>query len=105
MNLQSIGFKDDEWVQATEVSQVAYYAYPPDPRRHVIVSGKQRIVGADGVQSPNQYNNYDELQLFTDLPSKIAEIEEAFNETKKMPWAREDGEKRSVKAPATKCYL
>jgi hypothetical protein len=40
---------------------VAYYIYPEDTKRHVVVSGKQRIVGADGVQSPEQYNNYSKL--------------------------------------------
>jgi hypothetical protein len=61
MNLKSTGYKDDQWVLATNVAQVAYYIYPPDTKRHVVVLGKQRIVGADGVQSPKQYNNYSEL--------------------------------------------
>ena len=49
MDLKSIGYKDDPWVLATNVAQVAYYIYAEDPKRHVVVSGKQRIVGADGV--------------------------------------------------------
>jgi hypothetical protein len=40
---------------------VAYYINGEDTKRHVVVSGKQRIAGADGVQSPEQYNNYEEL--------------------------------------------
>jgi len=52
VELQSVGYKDDQWVLAHRVAQVAYYAKPKDPKRHVVVSGKQRIVGADGVQSP-----------------------------------------------------
>jgi len=46
VELQSVGYKDDQWLLANEV---AYYAKPKDPKRHVVVSVKQRIVGADGV--------------------------------------------------------
>jgi hypothetical protein len=49
VDLKSISYKDDPWVVATDVAQVAYYLYLEDPRRHVVVSGKQRIMGADGV--------------------------------------------------------
>jgi hypothetical protein len=50
---QSVGHKDDEWVLANRVTQVAYYAKPKESNKesnkHVVVSGKQRIMGADGV--------------------------------------------------------
>jgi hypothetical protein len=49
VELQSVNYKDDQWVLANRVAQVAYYAKPRDSKRHVVVSGKQRIVGADGV--------------------------------------------------------
>jgi len=49
VNLKSTNYKDDQWVLATNVVQVAYYIYPEDTKRHVVVSGKQRIVGADRV--------------------------------------------------------
>ena len=71
VELQSVGYKDDLWVLATEVAQVAYYVMPEDNRRHVVVLGKQRIMGVDGVQSPKEYNNYAELGLFTDHLRKI----------------------------------
>jgi hypothetical protein len=59
-------------------------------------------MGADGVHSPEQYNNYEEVQLFTDHPTKIKTIEDQFNKTKMVPWACPDGEKRSTKAPTAK---
>jgi hypothetical protein len=102
VDLQIIGYKDDPWVVAIDVAQVAYYVYLEDTKRHVVVSGKQRIIGANGVQSPEQYNNYEEVQLFTNHPKKIKAVEDRFNKTKMIPWARPDSEKRSVKAPAAK---
>jgi hypothetical protein len=48
VELQSVGFKDDQWV-ASRCAQVAYWSKPKDNKRHVVVSSKQRIVGADGV--------------------------------------------------------
>jgi hypothetical protein len=48
VELQSVGFKDDQWV-ASRYAQVAYWSKPKDNKRHVVVSSKQRIVGADGV--------------------------------------------------------
>ena len=40
VELQSVGYKDDQWVLETEVMQVAYYVMPEDNRRHVVVLGK-----------------------------------------------------------------
>jgi hypothetical protein len=96
VELQSVGFKDDQWVLANRAAQVAYYAKPKDSKRHVVVSGKQRIVGADGVQSPEDYNKYAELSLFTDHPRNIKKVENRFNKTKMMPWCRPDGQKKTV---------
>ena len=58
---------------------------PEDNRRHVVVLGKQRILGADGAQSPEEYNYYAELGLFTNQPRKIKAIEDRFNKSKIMP--------------------
>jgi hypothetical protein len=40
VELQSVGYKDDQWVLANHVMQVAYYAKPRDSKRDVVVSGK-----------------------------------------------------------------
>jgi len=55
-------------------------------QKHMVAFGKQRIVGADGVQSPEEYNNYAELSLFTDHPQKIKLVETCVNKTKMMPY-------------------
>jgi hypothetical protein len=38
VELQSVGYKDDEWVLANRVAQVAYYANLEESKRHVVVS-------------------------------------------------------------------
>jgi hypothetical protein len=53
-------------------------------------------VGADGVQSPKEYNNYDESSLFTDHPRKIKKVKNRLNKTKMKPWFRPYSEKKSV---------
>ena len=102
VELQSVGYKDDQWVLASCVVQVAYHAIPKDSKMHVVVLEKQRIVGADGVQSLEEYNNCAELDLFMDHPKKIKVVEARFNKTKMMPWFGPDGEKKSIGAPAPK---
>jgi hypothetical protein len=53
-------------------------------------------VGADGVQSPEEYNHYAEFSLFTDHPRKIKQVETRINKTKMKPWFRPDSEKKTV---------
>jgi hypothetical protein len=96
VDLQSVDYKDDEWILANYVAQVAYYAKPKESNKHVVVSGKQRIVEADGVQSPKEYNNYKEFSLFTDHPRKIEIIENRVNKTKMKPWFCPNSEKKTV---------
>ena len=62
----------------------------------MVVSGKQRIVGADGVQSPDEYNNYAEFSLFTDHIKKIKTVETRIMKTGMIPWFQPDGEKKTV---------
>ena len=41
----------------------------------MVVSEKQHIIGVDGVDDVEAYNNYDEMPLFTDFPKKISVVE------------------------------
>ena len=43
--------------------------------KHVDASGKHHIIGVDGVDDVEAYNNYDEMPLFTDFPKKISVVE------------------------------
>jgi hypothetical protein len=53
-------------------------------------------MGADGVQSLEEYNSYAELSLFTNHPCKINIVENHVSKTKTKPWFCPDGEKKSV---------
>jgi hypothetical protein len=53
-------------------------------------------MGADGVQSPEEYNNNTDLSLFTYHPKKIKLVETCGNKTKMVPWFHPDGEKKIV---------
>jgi hypothetical protein len=48
VNLNNVGYKDDMWVLADRVAHVLYYALE-NPNEHVVISGKQRILGVDGI--------------------------------------------------------
>jgi hypothetical protein len=48
VNLNNVGYKDDMWVLADRVAHVLYYALE-NPKEHVVISGKQRILGVDGI--------------------------------------------------------
>ena len=48
---------------------------PKKKTKHMVVSGKQHIIGVDGVDDVESYNNYDEIPLLIDFPKKISVVE------------------------------
>ena len=81
VDLDNLGYQDDPWVLASCVAQVFYL---PDPQtnlppkkktKHVVALGKQHIIGVDGMDNVEAYNNYDEMSLFIDFPKKISVVE------------------------------
>ena len=81
LDLKNLGYQDDPWVLASRVAQVFYMSEPqsnlPSKKKtkHVVASGKQHIIGVDGVDDVEAYNNYDEMPLFIDFPKKISVVE------------------------------
>ena len=67
----NIGNKDEPWVLASEVAQVLYVADPAKKTKHVIVPGKQDIIGVEGIDDASEYNQYDQMKLFTNLSQKM----------------------------------
>jgi hypothetical protein len=77
VDLSNVGYKDDPWVLASQVAQVLYVADPAKKSKHAAIPGKQDIIEVDGINELEEYNQYDEMSLFTDLPQKMRIIEEA----------------------------
>jgi len=95
VDLQNIGYKDDPWILASHVAQVFYVIDPSKKQKHIVIPGKQNIIGVDGVEDVEQYNQFEEMNLFQDLPHKIQHVEASIKKGE-MPWARNDGEPRIV---------
>jgi hypothetical protein len=68
-----------------------YVANPVKKTKHVVVPRKQDIIGIDRIDDVEEYNQCDEMDLFTDLPQKMRIIEASIRKDDK-PWARKDGE-------------
>jgi len=49
VDLNNIGYKDDQWVLASQVAQVLYVADHAKKTKHVVVSEKQDIIGVEGI--------------------------------------------------------
>ena len=81
LDLENLGYQDDPWVLASCVAQVFYMSDPQSnlpPKKktnHVIAFEKQHIIGVDGVDNVETYNNYDKIPLFTDFTKKISVVE------------------------------
>ena len=63
------------------------YTPPKKKTKHVVASEKQHIIGVDGMDDVEAYNNNDEMPLFIDFPKKISVVE---NNLRKdiLPWKR-----------------
>jgi hypothetical protein len=96
VDLANVGYKDDPWVLAERVAQVFYIADPMNVKKHIVVSGKQRILGVEGVIDVEDYNQFEELVLFTDHEKRIKKIEATIPKSEK-PWLRTDCDGRIVK--------
>ena len=97
VDLNNVGYKDDPWVLASQAAEVLYVVDSAKKTKHVVVPEKQDIIGVDGIGDVEEYNQYDETNLFTDLPQKMRTIEASIRKDEK-PWTRKNGESRIVTA-------
>jgi len=95
VDLNNIGYKVDPWVLAPQVAQVLYVADPAKKTKHVVIPGKPDIIGVEGIDDVEEYNRYDQMNLFTDLVEKMKIIEAGIRKDDK-PWAHKDGESRII---------
>ena len=63
----------------------------------MIASRKQHIIGVDGVDDVEAYNNYDKMPLFTDFPNKISDVEKNLPKDI-LPWERKSVKEKVVTA-------
>jgi hypothetical protein len=99
VDLGKVGYKDDPWVLANRVAQV-FYADDLSPEskkerrpKHIAVPGKQQIIGVEGAE--NFINQFSEMPLFTDLPTRIKNVERSIPKDS-VPWFCTDGQERRV---------
>ena len=97
VDLNKIGYKDDPWVLASQIAHVLYVADPAKKTKHIVTPRKQDIIGVEGIEDAEEYNQYDQMNLFTDLLQKMKILEAGIRKDDK-PWARKDGESRIVTA-------
>jgi hypothetical protein len=78
IDLKNIGHKDYPWVLADRVTQV-FYLLDPETGKHVVVSGKQKIIEVENVKdNDDDVNQFEEMPLFTN-PMNIKHIEREFD--------------------------
>jgi hypothetical protein len=78
VDLKNVGHRDDPWVLADRVAHV-FYVLDPKTRKHVVVFGKQKIIGVENVEdNDDDINQFEEMPLFTN-PVNITRIEKDFD--------------------------
>jgi hypothetical protein len=61
VDLKNLGHKDDSCVLADYVAQV-FYVINLETEKHIVVSGKQKIVGIDNVEDNDEdVNQFEEM--------------------------------------------
>jgi hypothetical protein len=103
LDLSKVGYKDDPWILANRAAQVFYVEQilskndkKTTTKKHIVIPGKQQIVGVDGVMDPEDFNQFSEMSLFTnDFPEKMEALEKKIPQTS-LPYVRHDGEDRTV---------
>jgi hypothetical protein len=56
INLEKVGYKEEPFVLAVQVSQVFYVLDMRNKKWHMVVLGKRRIVGVENVMDEEEYN-------------------------------------------------
>jgi hypothetical protein len=94
VDLKNVGHKDDPWVLPDHVAQV-FYVVDLETGKHIVVSGKQKIVRVENVEDNDEdVNQFEEMPLFTN-PMNIKYIEREFDKNL-MPYMRKGGNGKVV---------
>jgi hypothetical protein len=94
VDLKNVGHKDNSWVLADRVVQI-FYVLDSEIGKHVVVSGKQKIVRVENVEDNDEdVNQFEEMSLFTN-PMNIKDIEREFDKNL-MSYMRKGGNEKVV---------
>jgi len=63
VDLEKVGYKEEPFVLADQVSQVFYVHDTRNKKRHVVLPGKRRVVSVENFLD-EEYNQFDEVPLF-----------------------------------------
>jgi hypothetical protein len=103
LDLSKVGYKDDPWILANRVAQVFYAEQiisnnekkSTDKSKHVVFPRKQQAIGVDGVSDMEDFNQFNDMSLFIDHPTKIRNVERSIPR-KLLLWVRHDGQGRII---------
>jgi hypothetical protein len=90
VDFSKAGYKDDPFILARQATQVFYVTDPADRSRHVVLSGKRRIIGIDNVEDEEAYDHFDEIPPFSTGMASLPAAE--VNETGHMRIDHNEGE-------------
>jgi hypothetical protein len=69
IDLNNVGHKGDPWILPECMAQLFYVLKLEHEKRHVVISGKQGIIGVDDVTDEEEYNQFDDVPFFIDTKS------------------------------------
>jgi hypothetical protein len=103
LDLSKVGYKDNPWILANRVAQVFYAEQiisnnekkSTNKSKHVVFPTKQQAIGVDDVFDLEDFNQFNDMSLFMDHPTKIRNIEQSIP-LKSLPWVRHDGQGRTI---------
>jgi hypothetical protein len=103
LDLSKVGYKDDSWILANHAAQVFHAKQiiysnekkSTDKPKHVVFPGKQLAIGVDGVSDLDDFNQFNDMSLFIDHPTKIRNVEQIIPHNS-LPWVRHDGQGRTI---------
>jgi hypothetical protein len=90
VDLGNVGNKDEPWVLASTVAQVFYVLDLKDEKKHIVVPGKQRVVGVDNMEDEEECNQFDEVPFFVDI-TRINIVETKISYSNVIPYVRTNG--------------
>ena len=77
VNFSTHGYVSEPFILATQANQVFFVEDPKDPRWHIVLHGKRRILGVENVVDEEEYNQFDELPPFSiGIPSSSGNIDD-----------------------------